>query len=292
MAPMVIASGAGQINVLVNSNFATSLGPGAVAWLSFAFRLLQLPVGVFAIAVSSAALPAFSRLSASKAPESVRQLSKQLMQSCELVLWLMGACFCLIATSGEEMVRFLYQQGAFTEADTRATSDVLFYYSFGLIAYGLIKVLSSWYYARDRTQWAMKVGLISIGANFILNHLLVAEFGVNGLAMTASGVLSLNALGLIWGLRQDQLVLANSSQLMRGLLSFALTMGLCLGAGYSLRYFIFPLMAASGCHIKVASVLNLFLSAGLVFSLFGAMICLRLGYRPLQALRKLRQHRP
>ena len=205
MGPMVIASGAGQINVLINTNFATSLGAGAITWLSFAFRLLQLPIGIFAVAVSAVALPAFSRLLSDKTPENKRKLSDQLFHACELMIWLMSACFVVIALSGDDMIRLLFEQGAFTRSDSLATGQALFYYSFGLMGYGLVKVLSSYYYASDRTSWAMKISLISIGLNFVLNYFLVDRFGVNGLAMTASCILSLNALGLLLGLRKDQL---------------------------------------------------------------------------------------
>ncbi|MCB9228320.1 MAG: murein biosynthesis integral membrane protein MurJ [Deltaproteobacteria bacterium] len=288
MGPMVIAAGAGQINVLINTNFATSLGTGAVTWLGFAFRLLQLPIGIFAVAVSAAALPSFSRLLSRKNMENLKILSDQLVLSSGTVLWLMSACFCVIAVSGQDIIRLLFEQGAFLASDTKATSSALYYYSFGLMGYGLIKVLSAYYYASDRTSWAMKVSLLSIGSNFILNYLLVDTYGADGLAMTASAVLTFNAIALCWGLRKDQLPL-NHKMIAKGILALLCSLTLSLIASTGVRHLFFPLIDSLPCHFKMISLIRLGISGILVALIFSLTGWSFLGYRPDRLLQKLRQ---
>jgi putative peptidoglycan lipid II flippase len=202
MGPMVIAGSAGQVNVLVNTNFATTLQEGAVTWLTFAFRVLQLPIGLFAVAIGTVALPALTRaVVRRRETQNSSELAGELLRSLELMCWLMLPCMCFFLVNSSHIVQLLYQHGAFDEKASLATAQALYFYSFGLLGYGLIKVLTSYYYAVGQTRYPMMVGLFSIGLNFMLNYLLVARFGHTGLAMTASLVLMCNAFFLLLGLR-------------------------------------------------------------------------------------------
>jgi len=287
MGPMVLASSAGQVNVLVNTNFATSLGTGAVTWLSFAFRLLQLPIGIFAVAVSSVALPSFSRL-LSRGSESRQQVSAQLFQACELMVWLMAACFCFFAVNSHSVIQLLFQQGAFSAADSRETADALFYYSFGLVGYGLVKVLISYYYAKGRTGYAMKISFLSIALNLLLNWMLVQAFGHRGLAMTASMLLTVNALGLIWGLRGDGLSLPIRN-LARGGLFLMLAATSSLVLTFLTFGFLSTYLQFSEWNLKIKSAVILLVDGTLVTVIFGGLGCLRCRLSPSQAFSRLRR---
>lgn len=199
MLPAAIAAGSGPINVFVNTNFATSLGEGAVSWLSFAFRLLQLPIGLFGVAVGVVALPALSRIIANSSGVNSLAIAK-LQEALGLVIFFMSACFVVLVVNYDEVIRVLFNYGSFSERDVHQTGRALWGYSFGLFAYGLIKVLTSFYYSIDRTSYAMKVSLIGIIANFIANYLLVDIWGHVGLSLASSVTLSINALMLILGL--------------------------------------------------------------------------------------------
>ncbi len=199
MGPAAIASSAGPINSIVNTNFATDVGPGAVTWLNYAFRILQLPIGIFGVAVGVAALPSLTR-AVSRAHKRVNEdVSLQLEQAVSLVTWFLFPCMVYMLVNYELIIRTLFRVGRFTETDVQATGQALFAYSFGLIAYGWIKVFTSFFYAIDKTSYAMRVSLFGIGLNYVGNLMLVHSFGHKGLAFTSSTTLSMNALLLCTG---------------------------------------------------------------------------------------------
>lgn len=199
MGPMIIGSSAGQINVLVNTNFATALQEGAVSWLSFAFRILQLPIGLFGVAVATVALPSLSKKIAENRPDLYEQVSKLLGKSTQLTLWMILPCFAFFVFNSKHLIELLFHYGNFSSFDMQQTSETLVAYGFGMMGYGMIKVMSSFYYAFGKTSFPMFVGLFSIAVNYLCNAYLVDQFGHVGLAYTASIVLSLNALILILG---------------------------------------------------------------------------------------------
>lgn len=287
MGPMIIASGSGQINVLVNTNFATSLATGAVSWLSFSFRLLQLPIGIFAIAISSVALPSLTRTIASAPKNSVsREVNNEVFQSIEWILWLMTPCFCFFTSCSESIIRLIYQHGAFNQIDVTNTSNALFYYAFGLFGYGLIKVTTSFYYASNNTFFAMKVGLFSIFVNYILNLLLVEHFGHIGLAITASGVLSVNALILLIGLTQHNVQLP-FNRLLRTLLYLLAAGSISLIA---IKLCEQPLtQITQHLPVKPAAIIHLSMGAICTLAAFLAGILLKLRVSPQQGLTMLKK---
>lgn len=205
MGPMIIGASAGQINVLVNTNFATSLQEGAVSWITLAFRVLQLPIGIFGVAVGTAVLPALSRKLAANKGRVDQEVSKELQNAIELVIWLMTPCMVFLIACSYPIIRLLLEGGKFNELSVHQTSLALAAYSWGVVPYGLIKVFTAYYYASSRTKWPMYVGFISIGINFMLNWLFVKQLGHVGLAATAALMFSVNAGFLLFGLRRDSI---------------------------------------------------------------------------------------
>lgn len=203
MGPMVIASSAGQINVIVNTNFATSLDTGAVTWLANAFRFLQLPIGLFGVAIGAAVLPALSAAIARAGRRVDKVASDEIVNAIDLVLWLTLPCLVFLVATNHAVIDLFYRAGRYTAADSEATAAALHAYAFGLVAYGLIKVMTSYYYAVDRTRFAMIVSMVSIGINYAGNSLLAETYGHVGLALTTSITLSLNALLLVIGMSRD-----------------------------------------------------------------------------------------
>lgn len=227
MIPAAVAASSGPINITVNTNFATSLEAGAVSCLGMAFRLLQLPVGIFGVAVGSVILPSLSREmrggTRSKGIQSVSaEAANQLQKGIELVLWLLTPCLIYLLVNNLPLIDALFRHQNFSKYDSIRTGDALYAYSFGLIAYGLIKVFTSFYFAAERTTYAMMVGILSIAVNYIGNSILVEKFGMQGLACTASLSLSVNALVLGVGLIPHK-IRWNYRQLLKslGFLAFA-----------------------------------------------------------------------
>jgi putative peptidoglycan lipid II flippase len=184
MLPATLGVSAVQINVVVNSIFASGI-PGAVAMLSLAFRLIQLPIGLFGVTISAASLPALAVDAGNK--EAFRHRVEEALR--------LNAALCIPAAFGLGALAFpiiglLFQHGRFDVTDTMRTADVLRAYSLGLVGYASIKVLSPCFYALGKPSIPVSVSVGSIAATIFLNWYFVTQagFGAAGLALATSAV--------------------------------------------------------------------------------------------------------
>src|SRR5919106_1086205 len=183
MGPAVIGTAAVQINVFVNTNFASSIidpatgavANGPVSWLNCAFRFMQFPIGVFGVAIATATLPPLSRSTANPDYSEFRQT---LSHSLALVFLLCIPSAVGLIVLGEPIVALVFEYGKFTSFDTVQTANALAAYSIGLAGYAAIKVLSPAFYA----------------LNDAMNSVLVGSFGHVGLAFSTSTVALVNFL--------------------------------------------------------------------------------------------------
>jgi len=196
MAPATIGAAAVQVNVFVNNNFASYLGNGPVSWLNVAFRFMQLPIGLFGVALGTVTLPLVSRHIARGDRPALR---RTLAESLELV-----GLLCLPAAAGLALfagpvIGLIYEHGRFTVADTTAAGQALAAYTAGLAGYAGIKVLAPAFYALDDARTPMLVSLVSIAVNYALNWTFVRRlgFGHVGLALSTSAV-ALGNFGLLY----------------------------------------------------------------------------------------------
>ena len=154
MGPAVIAASAVQVNVMVNSSFASHLGDGAVTWLNNSFRLMQLPLGVFGVAIATVTLPLVSKAAAAGNTGEFRAtLAKALRLAFFMTIPSAIGLICL----GEPIISLLYQHGRFTVRAAHQTADALQFYAIGLAAYSGIKVLAPAFYALDARTTPMIV---------------------------------------------------------------------------------------------------------------------------------------
>ncbi len=199
MGPAIIGAAAVQINVLVNSSFASYLGNGPVSWLSYAFRFMQFPIGIFGVAIGTATLPSLSRAAARQDQTDFRET---LAHSLGMVFLLCVPSACGLAVLGEPIVSLIYQRGQFTPWDTHQTAAALSYYAVGLAGYAAIRVLAPAFYALNDARTPAFVSLASIATNYVLNSVLVHRFGHRGLAMTTSAVALMNFFALFLLMRK------------------------------------------------------------------------------------------
>ena len=233
LVPAAIGSSAGSINVFINTNFAASLPTGSITWLNYAFRLIQLPVGLFGVAIGVVALPSLSKKVTLALKEHHSLPSSDFQNACILTLWLLIPCFSIIICNSQSLISVLFGYGNFDSPTVKATSQVLLGYSFCLIPYGLIKVVTSFYYALDKTSYTMKVSLIGIGVNLLACIFLTQRFGALGLSITSSVTLSFNLAILFYGLKAFNIKIFN--------LPFVKSMfwlGLALGLSIIVQIFI------------------------------------------------------
>jgi putative peptidoglycan lipid II flippase len=187
MAPATIGAAAVQVNVFVNNNFASYLGDGPVSWLSVAFRFMQLPIGLFGVAIGTVTLPLVSLQSARG---ETKAFAATIGQALGLVALLCVPAAVGLAVLGRPMIGLIYEHGRFTSADTTAAAQALGGYAVGLAGYAGIKVLAPAFYALGDTRTPMLVSVLSITTNYLLNWLFtrVLGFAHMGLALATSAV--------------------------------------------------------------------------------------------------------
>lgn len=195
MIPGTVGLAATQINILVNSVFATSVGAGAVSWLNYAFRLMQFPIGIFGVSLASATLPAFSR---SWTAGSYEEASQSLLKSCKRVFAINFPASAGLAFLGVPIVGLIFEHGRFNSVDTTNTALALAAYSVGLTAYSVVKVLVPICYAIGETRFAVLSSFFSVVSNLIFNFLFVKSLGFVGLALGTSITAILNSVLLWW----------------------------------------------------------------------------------------------
>jgi putative peptidoglycan lipid II flippase len=199
MGPAIIGTAAVQINVFVNTNFASAIldpasgavANGPVSWLSYAFRFMQFPIGVFGVAIATATLPPLSR---STANADTAEFRRTLGHSLALVFLLCIPSALGLAVLGRPIVALLFEHGKFTSLDTIQTANALAAYAVGLAGYAAVKVLSPAFYALNDARTPMLISLASIVVNYAMNSLLVGPFGHVGLAFSTSTVALINFL--------------------------------------------------------------------------------------------------
>ncbi len=193
MVPAILGNAAVQINVMVNTNFASSISDpvrgldGPVSWLGYAFRFMQLPLGLFGVAMASATLPSISR---SAAAGNMDEFRRTLSKSLGMVFLLTVPSSAGLAVLGKSIIGGIYQGGRFQLYDTQQTAFALSFYSIGLAGYAALKVLNPAYYALGDSRTPMLVSLASILLNFATAGFMIRVMGLGhaGLALSTSVV--------------------------------------------------------------------------------------------------------
>jgi len=193
MIPATIGLSATQINIFVNTSFAASCAEGSVSWLNYAFRLVQLPIGLFGVAFSIAIMPVMARHAAKK---DINAMRDTLVSSLTMVF-----CLTIPATAGlillsEPIIRLIFEHGAFTALDTVATAQTLTLYAAGLMAYSANKILVPVFYALDNTKYPVIASFLAVLANIIIINLTITAFQHLAIALSTSCTMFLNFLFL------------------------------------------------------------------------------------------------
>ncbi len=211
MTPAILGTSAVQINVLINTYFVSGI-EGAQGWLNFAFRLMQFPIGLFGVAVGTAAIPVLSRLASEGKTKEFRDT---ISSSLNLVFLMTLPSACGLIVLGEPIIRLIYERGKFDATATSMTSIALVGYSVGLTGYAAIKILSPAFYALNDAKTPMIIAIASIGVNFAGSYFLrdwLSHYGVTpetphgyghvGVALATSLVALVNFFALAFLMRR------------------------------------------------------------------------------------------
>ncbi len=169
------------------------MAEGSVTYLYFADRLVQFPLGVFAISAATAILPSLSRQAAA---EDFEALSDTFVHALKLVFFISIPAMVGLIVLREPIVALLFQRGEFDQSATRLTAQALLYYSLGLWAFSAVRIVAATFFAMQDTRTPVKMAAISIITNIILGVVLMKPLAHGGLALATSLASMLN-LGLL-----------------------------------------------------------------------------------------------
>ena len=227
MLPTIFGSAIYQINQLVGTLLASLLREGSISYLYYADRLVQFPLGVFAIAISTAVLPSLSR---EAADGDLVRLKETLSHALRLTMFITIPAMIGLIVLRQPIIRLLFQRGAFDSDTTKMTAQALLYYSLGLWAFAALRVFVSAFYSLQDTKTPVKVAVVAMLANIVFSLILMGPLKHGGLALALSLASTLQLCMLIFLLRKrlggiDGRVVMGS--MVRCFLS-SLVMGLCI----------------------------------------------------------------
>ncbi len=200
MIPAAFGASVAQINLLVDTLIASFLVTGSVSWLYYSDRMVEFPLGVFAIAMATVILPSLSQHHADEAGDA---FSDTLDWALRWVVVVATPSALGLALLADPILTTLFQYGEFTPHDVHMASLSLTAYAIGLIGFMLVKVLAPGYFARQDTRTPVRAGIIALVANLLLNLALVVPLKHAGLALATSLAAFINAGLLYRGLHRD-----------------------------------------------------------------------------------------
>ena len=190
--PNLLAGGVVQINQFVGVIFAASI-PGAISWLYYADRIVQLPLGIFIITISTILL---TSLSSPNVQKNLNNMNSKIEKSIEIILAVsLLSCIGLFILS-DLIVDILFKRGQFGYGDVKATSAAIVMYAYGLPAFGLIKIFSTIFFSHQDTKTPFRVSFFSMILNIIGIFFFIKDFGHLGIALALSLASWVNAFVL------------------------------------------------------------------------------------------------
>ncbi|MDI6725417.1 MAG: murein biosynthesis integral membrane protein MurJ [Smithellaceae bacterium] len=199
MLPALFGGAVYQINILVGTILASLLPSGSVSYLYYADRLVELPLGVFGIAVGTAALPSFSRLVSRGEAEEFKET---IAFSLRLILFVTIPASLALLVLGEPIISVLFQRGAFVLNDTLRTNEALIAYTLGLWAFSAIRIVVSAFHALQDMRTPMRAAVAALLVNVILSLILMFPLKHAGLALATSIASAVNVIMLYVILRR------------------------------------------------------------------------------------------
>ncbi|PCH60712.1 MAG: murein biosynthesis integral membrane protein MurJ [Gammaproteobacteria bacterium] len=200
MLPALFGSSVAQINLLLDTLIASFLVTGSISWLYYSDRLVEFPLGVFGVALATVILP---RLSQQHTLASPQQFSQTLDWALRWVVIIALPSTMGLMLLAEPMLVTLFQYGAFNEHDVTMAGRSLLAYSLGLGAFIMIKILAAGFYSRHDMKTPVKIAVITMAVNMVMNIILVFPLAHAGLALATSLSAWLNAGWLLYLLRRD-----------------------------------------------------------------------------------------
>lgn len=259
MLPAIFGVSVDQINLLITTALASFLATGAISYLYYSERILEFPLGMFAVAISTVILPSLSR---GNVADDLEKFHRTMDWGIRMVLLLgIPAMFGIIVLR-ELIIATIFMHGEFSTEDVTKSAASLFACCIGLLSFMLVKVLAPGFYAKQDTKTPVKYAIISVISNICFNLTLVYPLGYIGLALSTALSGTINMLLLVRGLHTKNIYQINKETIIYGfkLLIGAIAMTVAI-------YFLLPNLETLTSFSIVERTLWLF---GLIA--FGAIV--------------------
>ena len=197
MIPGLIGTAVYQINVFIDTIFASFLPSGSVSYLFYADRLMEFPLGIFAMAIGMASLPSLSTLASQGKMEEFKET---LSFTFRLTAFISIPAMVGLISLKTPIINLLFQRGVFDYGATEMTAKALFFYCVGLWAIAGARTIAPAFYSLQDTRTPLKIGLICLGANVAFIAILIHPLKHGGLALATSLSSTLNLILLFWRL--------------------------------------------------------------------------------------------
>jgi len=245
MVPVLVGLSVVQLNLFVTQNLASSVGEGMISALNLAQKIMNLPIGIFGVAIATAIFPTLTALTARGEMASFRRTSSLGLRAIFMVT--VPAAVGLVAL-GEPLIKLLFQQGEFTSAMSQITFQILVYFCVGLFAYSGIQVLNRSFFALKDTVTPLIAGVLTIGLNIVLSLQLVGPMGVGGLALASSLAGIFNLIFLLIVLRMKSGPIGARKIIISFSISVLASAAMFLVVHYSIQFIM--------THLHLAAKLN------------------------------------
>ncbi len=199
MLPAIFGSAVYQVNQFIGTLLASFLAQGSISWLYYADRIVEFPLGVFAIAISTAALPSLAKQAAGK---DLSEFRDTLGHALRLVFFITTPATVGMIILRVPIIEVFFQRGAFDRVTTLMTAEALLFYSLGLWAFSASRVMLSAFYAFQDTKTPVQVATITMIANALLSLLLMGPLRHGGLALSLSLSSTVQLLLLVFILKR------------------------------------------------------------------------------------------
>lgn len=197
--PIILSYSLNQIQVAVNSNLGSHLVEGSITSIWYSYRLFQLPVGIFALAIAVAIFPTLNEQATLK---RWKEFIQTLSTAVRMIIFITLPISVGMIVLRYPLIRVLFQHGAFKAEDTLATAIPLLYFAVGISAQSVIQILPRMFYALQDTWTPVALGILSMLANIVFMFLLVKPLQAGGLAFATSLAAVFNMLALLYILRK------------------------------------------------------------------------------------------
>ena len=280
MTPAILGTSAVQINVLINTYFVSQID-GAQGWLSYAFRLMQFPIGLFGVAIGTASVPVLSRMASEGRTKDFRDT---LSSSINMVFLMTLPSACGLIVLGEPIIRLIYEHGKFDATATSMTALALGGYSIGLTGYAAIKVLSPAFYALDDAKTPMIIAIASIAVNAIGSYFFrewLSHYGVTpetphgyghvGVALATSVVALVNFFALTLFMR-SRIKRLNGREVFSSFIRIAIASAVMSAVSYASYYFLHEWLGAKSLMHDLVEALVPIAIGGVTFLVIAKLL--------------------